>query len=110
MEETKSEENFAESGTSDLQWSRATQWISRTLSVVIFMIAPGILGSMLDKKFETKLLAPIGFAIGLVLGTVGLLVLAKRFTPPSGGKPLTWEGEKHLETGQGDGVTTHDPE
>ncbi len=54
---------------------------------------PGLLGAMADKKLGTGFLSPLGFVIGLVVGTVGLVVLAKRLTPPAAGKPLPFEGD-----------------
>ena len=75
----------------NLEWARATQWISRTLAAVLIMVLPGILGAMLDKRLGTQFISLLGFALGLTAGTVGLLVLAKRFTPPAAGKPLPWE-------------------
>lgn len=74
-------------------WVHASQWISRTLAVTLIMVGPGILGSMLDRKFGTSFLGLLGFAFGLVAGTTGLLVLAKQFTPKAGGKPLPWDEE-----------------
>lgn len=82
----------------NVEWARATQWISRTLAVVIVMVTPGVLGAMLDHRFETSFLALLGFALGLVLGTAGLLALAKRFTPPAGGKSLPWGGDTPSES------------
>lgn len=97
MPDSNGKGNSPGNEASEIQWSRATQWISRTLSVVVVMIAPGILGSILDKKFQTSFLALLGFAFGLVAGTAGLLVLAKRFTPPARGKPLSWDDETPVE-------------
>jgi|LakMenEpi03Aug12_release.lakeMendotaPanAssembly.Ray.scaffolds.fasta_scaffold06703_5 hypothetical protein len=57
------------------------------------MAGPGIIGSIADRRYGTSFLALTGFGVGLVLGTVGLLVLAKRFTPRARGKPLAWDDE-----------------
>ncbi len=57
------------------------------------MAGPGIIGSIADQRYGTSFLAMTGFGVGLVLGTVGLIVLAKRFTPPARGKPLAWDDE-----------------
>jgi hypothetical protein len=57
------------------------------------MAGPGIVGSIADQRLGTSFLAVTGFAAGLVLGTVGLIILAKRFTPPARGKPLAWDDD-----------------
>ena len=90
MSELNSVSNRSDSETI---WAQATQWISRTLAVAALMIAPGIAGATLDKRFGTNFLALIGFAFGRLLGTTGLIVLAKRFTPPAGGEPLAWDDD-----------------
>lgn len=80
-------------GGSEVVWAQATQWISRTLAVALFMVLPGIVGSMLDRRFGTSFFALLGFLLGLVVGTTGLVVLAKRFSPQARGKPLAWEDD-----------------
>jgi hypothetical protein len=75
-------------------WQQASTWLSRTLAVTLVMVLPGILGAYFDKRFGTTLLAPMGFGLGLLLGTVGLVVLAKKLTPPARGSPLAWEEPK----------------
>jgi hypothetical protein len=77
-------------------WQQASTWLSRTLAVTLVMVLPGILGAYLDKRWGTTLLAPVGFGLGLVLGTTGLIVLAKKLTPPAGGKPLPWDDPKDM--------------
>lgn len=57
--------------------------------MLIFMVGPGILGSVIDRWLQLSLFTPIGFGIGIALATVALLVLAKHFAPPAGGKPLS---------------------
>ena len=74
--------------STETAWENAAQWISRTLATALFMVIPGILGSLADKRVGTGFLAPVGFAIGLAAGTAGLLVLVRRLSPPARGKPL----------------------
>lgn len=57
------------------------------------MIAPGLLGSVLDKRMGTRVLTPIGFLIGMLLGTTALVVLAKHMSPPARGRPLPTDDE-----------------
>ncbi len=53
----------------------AAQWVSRILTVCLVIIAPGILGQWLDRRWETNFLALLGFAFGLVTGMYYLLVM-----------------------------------
>ncbi|MBX3423797.1 MAG: hypothetical protein KF752_19750 [Pirellulaceae bacterium] len=46
---------------------------------------------MLDRRLGTQQFAVIGFAVGFLMGTTGLIVLARKLTPPARGKPLEWE-------------------
>lgn len=69
-------------------WQLASQWLTRTLAVTCLMVAPGLVGAYLDRRWEKSFLSPLGFGLGLIMGTVGLIVLARRLTPPAGGKPL----------------------
>jgi len=78
-------------------WEQAAQWFSRSLAAALLMVIPGILGSVLDRRWGTTFLAPVGFGIGLTAGTAGLLVLVKRFSPPAGGKPLPWDEDQEGE-------------
>jgi hypothetical protein len=55
----------------------AMEWVSRILAVVFVMIGPGILGGWLDKRWGTGFLTLSGFAVGLTVGTVYLVVVAK---------------------------------
>jgi hypothetical protein len=59
------------------------------------MVLPGIAGAWLDSKLETNWLSPLGFGVGLIVGTVGLVVLAKRFTPPARGTALPFDETKN---------------
>ena len=71
-------------------WERGAEWISRTFAVVGVIVVPGIIGQQLDKYFETSLLTPAGFLFGLACGLTGLVVLARKFTPPARGEPIPW--------------------
>lgn len=62
-------------------WQQASTWLSRTLAVTLVMVLPGILGAYLDKHWGTTWLTPLGFGVGLFLGTTGLIVLARKLTP-----------------------------
>ncbi len=75
-------------------WVQASQWMTRTLAIAVVMVGPGILGSYLDQKIGTSFLGMTGFVFGLVVGTIGLLVLARRFTPKARGKPLAWPDDE----------------
>jgi hypothetical protein len=61
-------------------WAQASEWLSRALAVVLVMIAPGFLGSWLDEWLGTTILMPLGFVLGVVGGTTGLLVIARRLS------------------------------
>lgn len=58
-----------------LIWEDASAWIGRIFAIMLFMIGPGAAGVWLDRLWGTKFLAAIGFVIGMVLGTVALMVL-----------------------------------
>ena len=59
----------------------ASQWVSRIIAVSVEMVAPGIGGHWLDRKLGTGFLALIGFAIGITLGMLHLLVMTGSFRP-----------------------------
>jgi hypothetical protein len=82
-------------------WEQSAQWFSRSLAAALIMVVPGIIGSLLDQRWGTRFLAPLGFGFGLTAGTAGLLVLVRRFSPPAGGKPLSWDGEGEEEEDKG---------
>ncbi len=71
------------------RFDQPMQWLSRTIAVLIFMVGPGILGSLVDRWLKLSIFTPIGFGIGITLATVALLVLAKHFIPDAKGKSLT---------------------
>ena len=72
------------------------------------MVGPGLLGAMADKKLGTGFLSPLGFVVGLVVGTIGLVVLAKRLTPPAAGKPLPFEGDDRNDGEQSEQASSKD--
>jgi hypothetical protein len=68
----------------------AIDWVSRVLAVLLVMVAPGMLGSWLDRQLATRWLTAAGFLLGMFAGMVGLVVLVARFHAqhPARGKPL----------------------
>ena len=65
----------------------AMEWVSRILAVVAVMVAPGLLGGWLDRRWGTGFLTLLGFALGLTVGTAYLLIITKSKTPRPPGKP-----------------------
>lgn len=63
---------------------------------------------MADKKLGTGFLSPLGFILGLIAGTVGLVVLAKRLTPPVAGKPLPFEEDEPSDDAQSEQTDKRD--
>ena len=62
---------------------QAMQWLSRTLAIILLMIAPGFAGRGLDRRIGTQFLTPMGFVLGTVMATVMLLILAQKMTQPA---------------------------
>ena len=58
----------------------AFEWVGRILAIVIEMIAPGVVGKLLDDRLGTRFLVLVGFAAGLSLAMWHLIV----FTRPKG--------------------------
>jgi uncharacterized membrane protein YeaQ/YmgE (transglycosylase-associated protein family) len=54
------------------------------------MVAPGLIGSWLDRQLATRWCTAAGFLLGMLAGMVGLVVLVARFHAqnPARGKPL----------------------
>lgn len=75
----------------------AVQWLSRTMSIMLFMVGPALLGSYLDRRLGTKFLTVSGLVLGMALATGLLLLLVKALTPPAGGKPIPFEDEPNDE-------------
>ena len=61
------------------------QWLSRTIAIVIVMVAPGLLGGYLDGQWNTHFLKPLGFAMGTL---VAFLVMAPSMIPRAAGRPI----------------------
>ena len=56
----------------------AVAWTSRITTISVLMIAPGIVGYLVDRKLGTKaLFTLIGFAIGMALGMWQLVRVAQ---------------------------------
>ena len=56
----------------------AYSWASRVISISLEMVLPGLLGVWLDRKLGTRvLLTVLGFGLGLTLGMMHLLRIAR---------------------------------
>jgi len=53
------------------------EWASRITAVSLEMVLPGIGGQWLDKQWGTNFLGLLGFALGVSLGILHLLAIAK---------------------------------
>ncbi|GAB5404370.1 MAG: hypothetical protein Aurels2KO_26010 [Aureliella sp.] len=73
------------------QAAMATQWLSRTIAIVILMITPCYIGYLIDQKLGSKLWSVVGIAVGMLAMTTVFLVMAKQMIPPAEGSPLTDE-------------------
>ncbi len=59
-------------------YALALAWTSRITAISVQMVAPGIVGYLVDRKLETKaLFTLIGFAIGMALGMWQLVRVAQ---------------------------------
>ncbi len=67
-------------------WVQASEWLSKTLAVVLLMLLPGFAGGWLDKWLGTSVLMPIGFVLGVIVGTIGLVIIAKQLSVPVRGR------------------------
>jgi hypothetical protein len=61
------------------------------------MVGPGFLGRWLDRIWHMRIWTPLGFVLGMILGTVLLIVFAKQFTPVAKGRPLGEDPTKEEE-------------
>lgn len=66
----------------------ATQWLSRTIAIVILMIAPCYAGYLVDQRNGTKFWSIVGIFVGMLAMTSVFLVMAKQMIPPGEGQPL----------------------
>ena len=56
----------------------AAAWASRITAISVQMVAPGIVGYLVDRKLGTKaIFTLIGFALGMALGIWQLVRVAK---------------------------------
>lgn len=55
--------------------SEAMEWVSRILAAVVFMVAPGLAGTWLDRRFGTGFFVLLGFALGLSGGIWYLIII-----------------------------------
>jgi hypothetical protein len=66
----------------------AMEWVTRITTVAFVMVAPGLLGYWIDGKFGIRLLAPVGFLLGVCGGIWYLLAitgaLKNKSRPPAG--------------------------
>ena len=74
--------------------AQAIEWFSRTITILIVMVGPGLLGNWLDQQFGTEFLAIVGTIAGVTLSTFVLLLLAKQLTPPARGEALADDEER----------------
>ena len=51
---------------------------SRVLAVMLLMIVPGVTGYFLDKWLGTRFQIVIGFIVGMIFATFGLILVVKR--------------------------------
>jgi F0F1-type ATP synthase assembly protein I len=59
---------------------------SRVLAVMILMVLPAGLGYLVDGWLQTKFCIIIGFVLGMMLGTVGLISVARQTAAELGSK------------------------
>ena len=53
----------------------ALEWVGKITTVALEMVVPGIIGTWLDRRWGTKFVALVGFALGLGVGIWHLLIL-----------------------------------
>ena len=78
----------------------AVQWLSRTMSIMLFMVGPALLGRYLDQRFGTQFLTVSGLIVGMALATGLLLLLVQKLTPPAGGSPVPFDAHQLEEAQQ----------
>ncbi|MFN5469059.1 MAG: AtpZ/AtpI family protein [Pirellulaceae bacterium] len=101
MRVSEDDRNSSKSPRPRIAAAGAIDWVSRVLAVLLVMVAPGMLGSWLDRQLATRWFTAAGFLLGMLAGMVGLVVLVARFHAqhPARGKPLV---DEPLETTQPD--------
>lgn len=89
---------------------QAITWSSRVIAIMLLMMAPGILGYYLDKRWETGWLTPTGFALGIGLGIVGLLAVSAAFQNQEPADPTRYRKfEDDADRDEDDGSDKKDP-
>jgi hypothetical protein len=63
--------------------AEAMRWVAILTTIAMEMVLPGLAGQWMDRRFGTRFLVLVGFAIGL---TVGLWHLVQLTTPKSDGR------------------------
>src|SRR5690348_10321344 len=67
----------------------AQEWITQITTVVAEMVLPGLAGEWLDRRWGTKFLTLVGFALGLTVGIWHLIAMTRPRTGGSGKDPKT---------------------
>lgn len=57
--------------------AEATNWASKITTVALEMVLPGLAGWWLDHRFGTGFLSLLGFALGVSVGILHLIVMTK---------------------------------
>ncbi|MCA9194051.1 MAG: AtpZ/AtpI family protein [Planctomycetales bacterium] len=63
-------------------WEQSSQWLARTITIVLLMVAPGYVGSLLDRQWHSRVFTPLGFLLGIAFAVAALLVFIKTVSPP----------------------------
>ncbi len=74
-----------------INFEQSTQWLSRTIAILLFMVGPGVLGNFADRHWKTQFFTPLGFIVGMLLATTLMIILAKKLIPAGRGQPLSDE-------------------
>jgi hypothetical protein len=61
----------------DPPMAAAMQWVARVFAVALVMFLPGVGGQWVDRKLGTAVLGPLGFVVGLVVGTWYLIAATR---------------------------------
>lgn len=54
------------------------EWFSRGVAVSLMILLPGLIGGWADSRLGTAWLTPLGFLVGMLAGSAGLIVLLSR--------------------------------
>jgi hypothetical protein len=55
----------------------ALEWVSKITTVSLEMVLPGVAGVWLDQRWDTSFMKLIGFAFGVTVGVLHLIVLTR---------------------------------